>query len=233
MEPVISQPPATPVIPPVPSVPPTSKKSNSLVWVLFFLVFLLSVVVAFFVYQNLQLQQQLVAQLASTPVSSPIPTADPTADWKVYISDDLGIQFKYPANLVISVNNFQSSTFWSVIDTKEKLVGMGSGAVSPIEFSFDLNGDELEKAISQAKNSYTAESLKIDLLNLESGVDITVLSGIGAEGMLGGERTKRAYFANRKDKTIVVNYYGYVLRREDEINELLFDQILSTFKFTN
>lgn len=230
MEPVISQPPITSV-----PVPPTPKKPNSLVWILLFLVLLLSATVVFFAYQNFQLRQQLTAQLSSTPSPSPAGTlvkeGDPTASWKIYSSNDLGISFKYPSDLIISLNNFQSSTFLSVIDTEKKIIGEGSAVVSPIEFSFDLNGNNLENAISQARESYTTESLKILKLNLENGVDITILSGIHSEGWRGGERTKQAYLVNKEGKTIVVNYYGYLLQRENEINEKVFDQILSTFKF--
>jgi len=85
----------TPNPAPVLSIP---KKSNGLVWVLFFLVFLLSVVVAFFVYQNLQLRQQLTVQLTPTPVSSPVPTIDPTASWTSYAIPEYGVSFKLPKN---------------------------------------------------------------------------------------------------------------------------------------
>lgn len=98
-----STPTPTESVPPAPvPVPPTPKKS-SLVWVLLFTVLLLSVVTGFFVWQNMQLRQQLAVLSSSTPPPSPAGTLvkedDPTADWTTHKSDVLGIEFKLPPKL--------------------------------------------------------------------------------------------------------------------------------------
>jgi len=105
------QPPVAPVVPS--PVPPSPKKSNSVVWILLFLVILLSAITAFFVYQNMQLRQQLVT-VQPTPTLTPIATSDPTVDWSVYSGNRYSFKYDKSKFVVESFGEAQLSSITKI-----------------------------------------------------------------------------------------------------------------------
>lgn len=100
MEPIIPQPTNEQSTISVSPISSQTKNKNRLVLILALLVFLLSVITAFFVWQNMQLRQQLATPQPTPTVSvTPTPTTDPTADWTTHKSKVLGIEFKLPSKL--------------------------------------------------------------------------------------------------------------------------------------
>ena len=245
MEPVAPQPPIAPVALPV-STPtpalPSPKKSNGLVWVLFFLVFLLSVVVAFFVYQNIQLRQQLITSPAPTSSVIPSPTVDPTADWATFENTKYLYSFKYPSYLTVVGGGMDGS----FPETKTDVVVIYNDAKNfPDEPRFsvgwvsDTEGKTLEQRAREHFNkivNYPNPNQKIKT-EIVSGFSATKFLGLGAytftikgnlyiDGSSEGisqERERQYIWVERESNCYLIRADG-----DDTIN-----QILSTFKFTN
>ena len=89
-----------PVTPVPPNPPPAPKKSNGLVWILVVLVFLLSVITGFFIWQNMQLRKQLVIVqptlqpvIQSTPDS--VASSKPVVEWETFTNSKYKYSFQY------------------------------------------------------------------------------------------------------------------------------------------
>lgn len=200
-----STPTPTESVPPAPvPVPPTPKKSSSLIWVLSFTVLLLSAITGFFIWQNIQLRQQLVTT-QSTPAPSPtsVPTTNPTADWKIYTNNLVGYSFKYPKD-------------WQFIDLTEG---------KQIEVYF-----QPEKTKSVGEILFE----EIPALNYErqlnsGGVINDVLIGSESAKCMGdGEAKTWCFLTVGGSKYMSI----MIVKLKDEKYNATLDQILSTFRFT-
>ena len=78
-----------------------------------FLVILLSAITAFFVYQNMQLRQQLVT-VQPTPTLTPIATSDPTVDWSVYSGNRYSFKYDKSKFVVESFGEAQLSSITKI-----------------------------------------------------------------------------------------------------------------------
>ena len=209
-----------PVISPLPVLVPPKKSGRYLLWALLFLVLLLSATVAFFVYQNLQLRQQLTVQLTPTPVSSatPLPTPDPMDDWKTFSGKTFS--FKYPQLWEAKEqNNDYFESVFVVLNNSTQTVRLN---VTPSQMVYGFGGDyareKKEIEIEVGGKMYTATENLID--NRAVYVDQQVTIGSQKYFVLFGT----GYPAGEDKKASLDDY-------QNEKENIL--KILSTFKFTN
>lgn len=108
MDPVQPIIPATPPMESVPILPPPVKKSNSLIVIgIALLVVSLASLAAYFAFQYYQLKSQVVVSPIPLASASPVATSDPTANWKTYSDSAKTYTFKYPGTETI-VNELPS-----------------------------------------------------------------------------------------------------------------------------
>ena len=205
---------------------PEGKSSNSNITIISMALFVLMslVVVGFLYYQN----QQLKSMLASyqVPVVSPTPTAttDPTADWKTYINEKGKFTFKYPDDVTIeNQKNISNTVGIGITDTVKAFNSSGGSSGIPyfinIEYNQPLN-----------KNSTTPDGLKIDNQQ-EINVDGKVATQYVYEvtklqvGFDVGDKTENIFIKNNSNSILI--------QLTDYTKLTLFNQILSTFKFTS
>lgn len=179
---------------------------------------LLVATLAFFVGQQLGLKQvplcspclacqQAINQLSPTASSS----ADPTAGWKTYVDPKNIISFKYPESyLIASRPESQTVSFY----TDKKSMDYGGGYIS---FNITNTGTDVNiKSIEDRTNEKVVK---------KENVNINGYSGIKLETkVLMGEDSIRNYLFldNKNGGGLIVRYI---------LDENVFDQILSTFRF--
>ena len=199
-----------------------------------FLVILLSIllvisvsIAGFFAYQTQVLVKELtLSKVTPTPVSMVEPTsepvvADPTADWKMYQSTDLGFTFKYPKYFTISQEG------WSRIGTNNR----GNWVLN-----LHSENPKVDFLIDYRENPVTAGGAKITTVEQSiQGVEYSKTTFLGYPAVLfestgiGGMESKNINVL--KGNTL---WHIYILNWDGKPESFaLFDQILSTFKFTN
>ena len=169
----------------------------------------------------------------ATRTQTPTPTSSETADWKIYVNNDYGFEFKYPQTWQLNSDVSPGAThlyvnfakFSTLVDNKETCTNGICSRRSP-------NDDQL--IINQASVG--------DEIKTNAGLPGKVVSIGGVKGFryLGYNPQAKAY------STGVVVYNSQVDRIElsmsivapnetqagnDKLNKD-FDQIISTFKFT-
>ncbi|MCX6817117.1 MAG: hypothetical protein NTZ93_04605 [Candidatus Beckwithbacteria bacterium] len=189
--------------------------------VLIILICLSSLTSAFLFYQNLQLQKQIA--VLQSPVSllvkpSPSPSLDPTADWKKYTNSSNQFSFKYPSEYTVT----SQPTFTTIKTNVESF--MVSDTDTPEKFNYYIQ-------ISLDPQS-----------NFDTWTKYESTQSLGTE-KINGYNFEKYIVA---DMYLTLNYiykdpngliYRFMLGPYDNIktpNDLTikFDQILSTFKFT-
>ena len=177
--------------------------------------------IAYLFFQNQKLQKQVLNPQVSPTIQIPSPTSKPsssisispdeTAGWKTYINNKLGIEFMYPVEWSEPKESLQSINF------NEKLVIVKSPFYDQI-LQRDLNFNEY------SVRSYGDETPRHDF-NID-----------GLIGKRGLEKSVSNYSdiiilaKNNKSTEIISITYIYNPKKEDG---KLFNQILSTFKFTD
>lgn len=176
-------------------------------------------------YQNLQLQKQisqLQAQPSPLPSETPIPSADPTADWKTYTNTKYNYEFKYPSDF-----NLEKSTSGEYFQTKlnNRLIFYATNDQSSTIADYLVKTDKISQNANEGPPSLQVQSTKK-----------TVIHGLNS--------IQREEYLTDADLTQINTYFkkGSVVvsialeptpgnpRSEDES---LYQQILSTFKFTD
>ncbi len=161
---------------------------------------------------NLQPQNPVVVSQTPQPMLSPSASPDETANWKTYKSAQLNLNFKYPLNYDIKEQTYGSpdKPLFGVdlIDenTIMNLAGYatGRGAEGVIQTNDVMVGGNPAKEYTFGSSSDQITSIQISVNNINNGgKDITI-------------------FFNSKDNKPIP---------QEKLNT--FDQILSTFKFTN
>jgi len=158
------------------------------------------------------------APVANNVISQPSPTPDPTANWKTYANSQF--TFKYPLDWKISKGDFTillPIEEYRLPSNLRKEMYPGE-KYSPITITFD-------KFIADKADS-TKEITKNDI----------IISGIRTT-----EHTRRYliatnnYPSGNEEITVPLEHEGksYVLRLHNIQYKNVFDQILSTFKFSN
>jgi hypothetical protein len=155
-----------------------------------------------------------IAQVSPTAFQ-PSPKTDPTANWKIYRNSKYGYILKYPSNFFVEESHDPmgdiDTTEISNIETKKFNSGVKDPDDSDVFLMFITNPWQGNRTLEDAYRDYPL-SRSTYTVGEESG-----------------------FIANGK-KTVVVNKNGkeYVFNiRSLNTQSKLFDQILSTFKFTD
>lgn len=214
--------PTPPVQSPTPAIPPSP--INPRVIILIVLIIIVALVLGVGVYTlNSSKKQSTSPQPSILP--SPKPTVDPTANWKTYTNSVLQFSIRYPSD-------------WNIEEIENKTIIL---IKSPnVEYQEPVNkvvkGAEIRIQISPYNYSGNISSL-IQKPGTVPEADITYISSILVE-----------VSEIESVKTISTGLYGkvvqYQIPKENKIYEIgiytsdqtiqnTFDQILSTFKFTN
>ena len=175
-------------------------------------------VVGFFMLQNSQLkEEQIEIQPASKSGSSfPSLTTDPTTNWSLHSFSDFGLSFSYPEDASVEEEN-RIDGLVAIVSTNKATM-----TIKPNQSGLGFENPDLE---------ITQSSLLID----------------GKQLQLANSNIKKTTIFNTVEKTtsymIIVPYpgqksYSIMVTYEfsngivDESSNNFFDQILSTFKFT-
>jgi len=213
------------------STPPNSpiaevKKAKNIQTIILVILLMISLGVGgYFAYIYYQKSEQ---QTSETPITqtapSPTPTPDPTANWQTYSNSVQGITFKY-------------SPLWSLVE-KEGQVEQGTTYNTQVQLQqneakitmvFNMDG------IGGQGQTYQGQPFNLDGNNLfrfvkTNSYDNTQMVGISTSLT----NTLGVFEVNGKTYSIILAYP--VSDSQTEIGNSLekeFDQILSTFKFTN
>jgi len=240
---------------PEPIVKPVEvKKSFPILTVILVLFLILSLAgTGYLAYQNMQLTKQ-ITQMKVTPIptayvspnpisyTSPTPTstADPTAGWKSYTWQ--GFSFKYPNDWDLNTRNSIGSIEELVVTPKNQPNDPGVTSLfvevmtEDQNIKYNLNIDmntntQFEEWLNKPASNNTQER-KFKLVNSKLG-DLDAVQFVSQT--LSGDPTEPSYNVNtwlNKDK---VNYYFVLGPDKERVNQFLpiYNQILSTFKFTN
>lgn len=202
------------------------KQNSFLITLLSILLLLACSIAGFFAYQTQTLVKELTSMKAtSTPVSVEEQKDDPTSDWKTYTNEKQNVTFKYPQTWKLVEKEKGDDVEGRVYNSSIQLVNDGS----TIDVIFDLSGigggprnvpyDEIEL---WGKEYY----MQYGNMNFEKNTKTINISdsptGLGA------------FQVNSKTYMISLTYE--VQNEGEKPDEKLFsefNQILSTFKFTN
>ena len=233
------QPPEIPVnVPPVennsPSVPPSPKTKSKLIPALL-IILILSVLslAGLYSYKNF-----FVKAPEPTPVPTPEATPDPTADWKTYTNTEFKFSLKYPEEVKNSVAvNGPFTTFkFTFIGPVQESSGRTQSELSD-GYMITINAAPITENITLQNLQLGAEKGRQGTLNAGYG-DICEVSEINS-GVLDSaptiEYTATNCIGNYRN---ILTFKGSVqyqiagLYTNSEY-ELIVNQILSTFKFTD
>lgn len=232
---------------PIPTLIPAPAKPNFLVPILILLTFLSASASIFLYYQNQQLKQELTQlknlpanQITSLPTPPrPIPLSspnvvDPTANWKTYTSEASGISFRYPANWNISAST-PPDTFSVILSDQPILTGPHDGPSGQIEIRPNVCTNtvtnqtypcdtSITERIQKLKEGYTIDSF------VQKSVTVGGKQGMQVAGVFGLGFMEGTYM---KEVSVPWNQYLLIFTVYSRDYEQIFDQILSTFQFTN
>jgi hypothetical protein len=187
--------------------------------------------------------------MKSTP--SPYPTTDPTADWKTFRVSALDIIFKLPPEMATQVGEFKESVIPGEIGTllsvtsKSPLLSLGTtstdyqegrgGAFSDLQGFIKTNGSYSAKFVQGKSFTIPSNFIKeVDNDNFEIirilGQNYTTGDYLGPVEGTPGEGKVGALINVPSNE----NYTGLTveMKLESEFTTALFDQILTTFKFS-
>ncbi|MBU1110706.1 hypothetical protein KKB83_03755 [Patescibacteria group bacterium] len=219
---------------PVPPTPPTHMQpvqvnKSPLPWMI--LVVVLVTIAGYFAFQNYQLQQQLATQQTSlTPPpsaqladSSPPSTVSPTTDWKIYTSNIHNISFKYPTSWSLVEQEGQREG-GQVFNTKLEL----SRNKAVITMYFNMDG------IGGQGQTYKGEEFVLDGINLYQYTKNNSYNNTQTIGISNSlSNTLGVFMIDDVTYGIMLNYPdSYTTEQRSSVKEE-FDQILSTFEFTD
>lgn len=167
------------------------------------------------------------------------PEVDETTSWKTYTNTKFGFSFKYPPNLK-EENGCKDPTNCSI----NSFVGPGKGPNNFIyvsiskgnNFSLPYNADGVDTLLSmKIGESKSINNFKPEYFTFKRLPDL-IISDLSAKTFLSEKswefpentKQKRVYI-NRNNDLILIGAYT----DSDDIPLKVFDQILSTFKFTD
>lgn len=212
------------------SQPITTSQNNSFLVSLLSILLLVSCIIAgFFAWQTQRLVKELnkLNTTQITPTPEPQKTTDPTADWKTYTNNEYGFSFMYPPYL----------------ENKGNISGPYTGVSTAIRsFSDPATMSEGTDMLFDGYVVYYVSD--INALNFETYLQNEKGAMDNAEyaSMTGAKRVSLQnkgvgfvtdtrgyyYFPSNDNKKVVV--FGYT--QKNQSFKPVFDQILSTFKFT-
>ncbi len=163
----------------------------------------------------------------SSPISTPMPSPeDQTSDWTTYTSDKYGFEVKYPSNLLIREHVFNNS-FTSL--------RFEDNGIYPFWIAFgNSNGKNIADMTNLKSSDYSElknDTLSVNDINWNSIEGITTaVENKDKVASLMNVYTKKA------DLTYVfqcVNCNADLFGDDGKAKELIFKQMISTFKFTS
>lgn len=170
-------------------------------------------VLGFFIFRNIQ-NDQTTAETTPTPTTIPTPTPDPTESWKIYTNTKIGFSFKYPEGWTEKGPEAANDTTIVYINSDEKF-GTGPEQLWYFVWTTAVNKLPDRQYTKGLINNYTSYKTTDEP------------SRFGALG----------YFLTKDEK----QYIGVFLTPYNSVKtaafpsqdkyEVIFDQILSTFKF--
>ncbi len=190
-----------------------------------------------------------VSQPSSASQATPIPSpdSDETANWKTYTDSTLVASFKYPSNWTLNSGRYGISTptikdDW-YIDVSDPNYGdstcRGDCPVFNVTVSVYNNDQNLDLAsyIKKDFNSITGGAGNFSQVKLENTILANGLSFTKVTGFPGGNYY--SLYALHNKRVYIIGVGAGVNGMRDDINSAkvkqnlaIFDQILSTFKFT-
>lgn len=207
------------VTPPV--VSPVVPKKNNLV--VFFLSALLVITLLISVYLFLQVQsltkQLAQLQIQPIPLVSPEPTAEAeTANWKTYMDENIKVQFKYPSNWKYEVINSKSNAGFNYTQI----------TLAKTEY---FNPIPKGKPLIMITVSNTTDQ---NLLSVYQNTKIT--GDIKVDDIPAEVRQHNSASVNSKYITFTKGEQSFEiessLHTQSAEQEIILNQILSTFRFT-
>jgi hypothetical protein len=208
------------VAPPI--LTPSPKSSHMLPILISSLITALILFGGYFVFINFY-PKNLILYPSPSPIielSSPTPTADPTISWKTYTNTTHMVSFKYPEGWMLTLEDDQAKMNASIKLTKDEATihmifgvdGIGGVGVDYVGTPFVLDGNKVFKY--KTHNTYNNSET--------TGITDSLKESLGV------------LMLNKKTYILSLNYPAkYVSSGESTNLEQVFDQVLSTFKFTN
>lgn len=227
-----SQPVSTPELTPTPNIPTNQSKPRPIKLIAFAFLIIFIVLVIFlsgYIFAKNQTSKQITQTPSVTQTPSPSPTIDPTEDWKTYTNKEKGYSFKFPPSWTTretegsvtvssnikypeSPNDTEPITYWvftEYLDNPKKLEfkDLATNDYKDLKDSFNYSSDNIK-----GNTAYRTTSLP---------------SQLGCEWV---------YFPDKNNGLVGLVFCAYdknkPFKGQDE-NYKIFNQILSTFKFTN
>lgn len=229
MEPQNPTVPTVPTPPPqvtLPAISPVFPKKNNLAVILLSILLLVTLSATVYLFLRVQSLTKQLAQIQIKPTPTPLsteipsPTPNPTANWKTYTNTVQKISFKYPSTWVLDSNGDQEQLNAQLILTKDQ---------AKIKMYFNMNG------IGGQGQTYEGQPFSLDGNSLyrfvkTNSYDNTQMVGISTSLT----NTLGVFEVNGKTYSITLSYPVSDAQKAKGISlEEEFDQILSTFKFTN
>lgn len=224
----------TPVPPlqPIPVVPPPAKKVSGVL--IAGLILLFVSVLALVGYYFVQTNGLKVNISTPTPLAvaspSPIATTDPTADWKTYTSTKANYSFQYPQE-------------WPLVNVP---INTASTSIENLEFTpkYDPKSGDSEIAVIlvfKDNRIKTLDDYKNTFIKGDPSITNVQDTSVATEKAISYKLSGGIPPLPIIEYAIVNNNNYYVIRLVDSLetnknlakNEAIFDQILSTFQFTN
>lgn len=237
--------PVPPPFPPVPPANPPIESSNILIGMnkkpgpitKFLQLLIFSLALAFIGFASFTIYQtRQEKQTNPTPVvyqnPSPTPNLNPNpasaisaipADWKTYKNEDYGFEIDYPDSQWQITREEQNKPVFKLLvefTPKEKLSTLKNFVIEIKQENYANYLSELRKTVNQYNGNINTTSL-----NQVNAQKATYLTGINNEDYV------MLIFFEHQNNTFVI--YPTLSNPPDKKELSVFDQILSTFKFTN
>ena len=199
--------------PQIPPVPPTPKINNSLIFIMSILLIVTVGIAGLFYFQIQKLSKQLT-QVQVQATSTPTPTPNPTLDWKMYSNNLYAFQIKYPEKFSLTEDTNKKDFYDYLASLTYQNTNINIEAIYNIDVYQDSETrDVAVREVMDSGFKYNITSTAIS----GYAVAITVL-----------ETTPKSHTI----ATIAHPNKNLFIQISTEMDRTEFDQILSTFKFT-
>ena len=184
--------------------------------------------------QNNSVQATIIKPTTPTPIAIPTVDSSITANWKTYTHSFLKFQIKYPPNWdYIAVSEGEPLHLYFYPQHTKNIPPREKGdPLSPISLSvFAVNPDEELKCLSASLD--LCADIKVDnipakrYLREPSSETVIFKKDNWSFGLLAYKFDQKLFYQGRYNRS----YYKFYELPSDEL-KIIFDQILSTFKFT-